>query len=125
MTHMKLINGFTKQSVKDAILRYVPEHGCMIRETETCVYQAFDGDGCEMRCAVGAFIPDGHKALPKMCSATELIYDHPDLREHMPLHQDDLLKMQQLHDRACVTPSVVSVVDELFEWIDENIEESD
>ena len=125
MTHMKLINGFTKQSVKDAILRYVPEHGCMIRETETCVYQAFDGDGCEMRCAVGAFIPDGHKALPKMCSATELIYDHPDLREHMPLHQDDLLKMQQHHDAAASSSVVVNVVDELFEWIDENIEESD
>ena len=122
---MKLINGFTKQSVKDAILRYVPEGGCIIQETETCVYQAFDDDGCEMRCAVGAFIPEGHKALPKMCSATELIYDHPDLREHMPLHQDDLLKMQQLHDRASVTPSVVSVVDELFEWIEENIEDCD
>ena len=122
---MKLINGFTKQSVKDAILRYVPEGGCIIQETETCVYQAFDDDGCEMRCAVGAFIPEGHKALPKMCSATELIYDHPDLREHMPLHQDDLLRMQQLHDRASVTPSVVSVVDELFEWIEENIEDCD
>ena len=122
---MKLINGFTKQSVKDAILRYVPEEGCMIQETETCVYQNFDEDGCEQRCAVGAFIPDGHKALPKMCCATELIYDHPDLREHMPLHQDDLLKMQQKHDNAAVSPSVVSVVDELFEWIDENIEDSD
>ena len=122
---MKLINGFTKQSVKDAILRFVPEGGCIIQETETCVYQAFDEDGCEMRCAVGAFIPEGHKALPKMCSATELIYDHPDLREHMPLHQDDLLKMQQHHDAAASSSVVVNVVDELFEWIDENIEESD
>jgi hypothetical protein len=122
---MKLINGFTKQSVKDAILRYVPGDGCIIQETETCVYQAFDEDGYEMRCAVGAFIPDGHKALPKMCSATELIYDHPDLKEHMPLDVYDLLKMQQVHDTASVSSAVVSVVDELFEWIDENIEDSD
>ena len=43
----------------------------------------------------------------------------------MPLHVDDLLKMQQVHDTASVSSAVVSVVDELFEWIDENIEDSD
>jgi len=122
---MKLINGHTKQSVKDAILRYVPEGGCMIQETETCMYQLFDDYGCEVRCAVGAFIPDGHKALKAIGSASELIYDHPSLKEHMPLHVDDLLKMQQVHDTASVSSAVVSVVDELFEWIDENIEDSD
>ena len=122
---MKLINGYTKQNVKDSILRYVPENGCIIQETETCVYQAFDEYGCEQRCAVGAFIPKGHKALQKACTATELLIEHPDLKEHMPLAADDLLKMQQVHDRASVSSVVVSVVDELFEWIDENIEESD
>ncbi len=64
---MKLINGHTKQSVKDAILRYVPREGCIIEET--CFYQAFDEDRCEARCAVGAFIPDGHKALKAIGTA--------------------------------------------------------
>jgi len=120
---MKLINGHTKQSVKDAILRYVPREGCII--DETCFYQAFDEDRCEARCAVGAFIPDGHKALKAIGSAMELLYDHPDLKEHMPLQSEDLLRMQMKHDNAATSSAVVNVVDELFEWIDENIEDSD
>ena len=122
---IKLINGYTKQSVKDAILRYVPEGGCIIEETQTCVYQAFDEDGCESRCAVGAFIPDGHEALQAIGSASELLYEHPSLKEHMPMERHDLMSMQTKHDNASTASYVVSVVDELFDWIDENIEDCD
>ena len=121
---MKLINGHTKQSVKDAILRYVPDSGCMIQETGTCMYQLFDDYGCEARCAVGAFIPDGHKALEAIGTAMDLLTEHPTLSEYMPLRGEDLLRMQMKHDNAASSSAVVSVVDELFEWIDENIEET-
>ena len=122
---IKLINGFTKQSVKDAILRYVPQEGCIIEETQTCVYQAFDEDDCEMRCAVGAFMPDGHDALQAIGSASEIMYEHPSLKEHMPMERHDLMEMQTKHDNAASSNVYVNVVDELFEWIDENFEDCD
>ena len=122
---IKLINGYTKQSVKDRIMRYVPEGGCIIEETQTCVYQAFDEDDCEMRCAVGAFMPDGHEALQAIGSASEIMYEHPSLKEHMPMERHDLMTMQQHHDNASTNPSVPNVAYELLAWIDENFEDCD
>lgn len=95
---LKLINGWTKESVMAQVKKY--NNGTKATSDinpEICVYQNKSGN----RCAIGCFIPDGHPALGSKKPANMLIFDYPNLKYYMPFDTEDgLRKFQKAHDRA-------------------------
>src|SRR5271156_3153544 len=89
----KLANGWTKETVMAQIKKY--NNGTKAtRESGSCTYLAKDGN----RCAIGCFIPDGHKALLDDGSAYHIV-DYPELAKLMPFDDRCILQVfQEIHD---------------------------
>ena len=98
----KLANGWTKETVMTQVKRYnndtravgtkIDGNTCVYK---TCLYQTNDGN----RCAIGAFIPDGHPGLKSYSEVSNLLFHHPDLVKCMPFTDSIALKVfQRRHD---------------------------
>lgn len=112
----KTINGWTKESMKAAIAKgnkgkraYDEEYGCL--------YLTEDGN----KCAIGCFIPDGHKAQRDSVTASLLTLKFPDLDRTMPIEGEGLSRLQLIHDSA---PSLSDPRSALYAWIDKNVEDA-
>ena len=91
----KLANGWTKESVMEQFKKY--NNGNMARDYKRgiCVYQTDDGN----RCAIGAFIPDGHEGLQFEGPVNQLLMRYSDLKSYIPFDDLDALEVfQQVHD---------------------------
>lgn len=65
------------------------------RNNNRCAYLTGDGK----KCAIGLFIPDGHKGQFHTGTVIELLNDFPDLKPHMPSQNLDFLRdLQRHHD---------------------------
>ena len=112
-------NGWTVARMKEAIqTRNLgrPAYGRGAR----CTYLAPDGN----RCAVGVFIPDGHASIVgdvAEMDARDLLTTFPDLAEHMPIDEDGLMLMQNVHD---ICPHGVDPRPRLLAWIAEYVRDS-
>lgn len=61
---------------------------------EQCRYLMSDG----RKCAVGLFIPDGHAGQGITSGFDELVFEHPELGNLMPLNHASMYKFQTVHD---------------------------
>lgn len=85
-----------------------------INDFDVCLYLAPNGN----KCAVGAWIPDGHPAQNERCNARALVSRHPDLlAKDGPLFIDGVseettirvwMGLQHLHDRSEVKSEINS-----------------
>lgn len=67
----------------------------MNEERFECQYLTSDG----RKCAIGCFIPDGHKGRYYEGNVADLLEDYPDLKENMPpLNELGLSVFQNFHD---------------------------
>lgn len=95
---MKIINGWTKQQVIDAVDRHVPEEGAWDNLDSACTYEDHNGK----RCAVGALVPDMvfdmiRDYQGEITTYYEEIYDR-ELFDHLPFSLNDLYRLQKIHD---------------------------
>jgi len=105
------INGYTKESMINKI--YEGNNGERAHDGTACCYLTQNGN----KCAVGCFIPDGHRGQSFRGDVLKLLRGCPDLEEFMPLNQYGLLSLQGVHD-------ITSIADPrplLIEWINENV----
>jgi len=113
------INGYTIETMKEKIRKYVGENRCTT-DSNGYSYQKVV-EGVEQRCALGAFLPDD--SLPAVFSsgayAATLLQNHPSLLGAMPLEIKGLRKMQSVHDEH---PEEGNVQETLLAWIDSNVE---
>jgi hypothetical protein len=81
----KLINGWTKETVLAQVKKYNNGTKAIREETGHCAYKTAQGN----RCAVGAFIPDGHTAaLNSSASGSGMIENFPELKPFMPFSHE-------------------------------------
>lgn len=124
------INGWTKESMKEAIRKYNNGTRAVDPCTDICEYFSDGGN----RCAVGCFIPEQFKeAVRKAGGASAqnlLVYNSfvpesfvPGLIDHMPIDPEGLMEMQSIHDDFGDDPAT-DVRDALDNWIDENVTEA-
>ena len=113
----QLINGYTIESMKAMIRKYVGEDRCMTPDKAMCAYR--NGPN---RCAVGAFMPDScsDEAFDSLVGAEDLISEHA-LEAFMPLEPEALEDFQDCHDRSVRSESTQA---DLLDWIDRNVEET-
>ena len=97
----KLINGFTKESVMAQVKKYNNDRKA-VKPDGSCIYLTSDGN----RCAIGCFIPDGHKALESRFEVEEIMYIFPDLARYMPFDIMDGLRDFQIAHDLCGSKSV-------------------
>lgn len=91
----KPINGFTKAKILE-VLKARPLNGpAMGHEGIGCTYLAANGN----KCAVGMFIPDGHRGQEYEGFVTGLLGLYPDLKSVMPLVVEGLATLQMCHDQ--------------------------
>lgn len=87
-------NGWTKETVLAQV--QAKNNGTRATsDTGECKYETGTGN----RCAIGCFIPAGHRGLDSGGGVVFLLSDYPELREHMPFNQlSDLQRLQSAHD---------------------------
>lgn len=87
------INGWTKEKV----IKHIEENfkgRAYDVEKNICEYLTKDGK----KCAVGLFIPDGHKGQKFVGDVLNLLGKHENLLLKMPFDSEHLLTMQRIHD---------------------------
>lgn len=113
------INGWTVEKMKEQIRkknngkRAVGEHPDFDREI--CLYETPDGN----HCAVGCFIPEGHKALSLGAGVDSLLDLNPELHDVFPLESEALSQLQSVHDG---NGDNYDIRETLCRWIDQNVE---
>lgn len=113
-----LINGFTKERMIEAIRQGNNGSKAINPITGACVYLASDGN----KCAVGCFIPDGHKAQCEgEVSATFLVKKYPELKTLFPLPREGMDALQCIHDIYIRLPNGPDVRETIIEWINANV----
>lgn len=113
----KTINGFTKQSMIDVIKKEFK--GQAINKLGTCQYLTDEGG----KCAVGCFIPHGHKGQLHSGTVSELMR-HFDLSMYMPLENIPMREFQKVHDDGLGSIDDIGVqLNILINWINKNVEE--
>lgn len=112
---IKLINGWTKETVMAQVKKYNNGKQSLDDRSEGCVYLGINGN----RCAVGCFIPDGHPALQSDKGSSEIISEYPELEKLMPFELGDLRKFQYVHDRA---NSYRNIHEAIQEFLDTKVE---
>lgn len=128
MKKYKPINGFTKQKIIDTIKAKIKGRPSYKTDKNTnrgtCLYEDYEGN----RCAIGAFIPDGHEALSFIGGVDRLLSSdwYPDLYDYMPLETDALEGLQGVHDMC--TPNnnkgkEINPVPKLIEWIEKYVKD--
>jgi len=114
----KTINGYTKESMIDKIMKGNIGKKAL-DEKGQCKYLTEDGN----KCAVGCFIPDGHKSqAPNNYTVGKLLSVFEDLKKYMPLETEALGVLQRIHDG--LSEEEDSNPDPrplLIEWINENV----
>jgi hypothetical protein len=112
------INGFTKEKMKEVIrARNNGKKSTALDNPDLCLYQSAGGN----HCAVGCFIPYGHKAMSFEGGVSSLFNRYPDLAAVMPLKSPDLQAMQRVHDT--IADETTDMRDHLCQWIDKNVED--
>ena len=84
---------------------------------EQCQYLTEDGN----KCAVGCFIPDGHRAQASLDSALRVVDSFADLEGLMPLESIGLYAMQRAHD---LSPDESDPRPVVYAWIDKHVEDA-
>ena len=111
----KIINGWTKESMKAAIKKYNKGYPSRTQIMKSCLYlNPEDGN----RCAVGCFIPDDSDALQSFLGAHDVLIIYPELKDIMPLSSVGLRFFQAIHDRYEPETGSLSLHEELFDFID-------
>jgi len=96
MKNLPYKSGWTKSKVMEQVKKY--NNGTCAIDDIGCLYRASDGN----RCVIGAFIPDGHKALDFVGPVDDLLEFHPDLVDLMPFSVGvSLRSFQSVHDNSC------------------------
>lgn len=91
--------------------------GKCVDESKSCMYLNEKGQ----KCAIGLFIPDGHKAQDMDSDVEGLLDEFPSLWDHMPSTNLELLeKFQQCHDGLKETHSINSQKQTLINWVNQN-----
>jgi hypothetical protein len=87
-----------------------------------CMYKLTDKSGQCKKCAIGLFIPDGHKGQEELMSVDELLGCHPDLWDSMPIDNIDFLTaFQEVHDDSNMRRlSVDEQKSQLIGFVDDN-----
>ena len=105
----------TKQEVIDTINRDFK--GKCISEYYNCRYLNDEGK----KCAIGLFIPDGHKGQWYTSHVKNLLKFYPDLQEYMPFDNIELnTKFQDLHDSLDHNLGVQKQKDILINFVEKN-----
>lgn len=111
------INGWTKDKIIARIQEVFGEDKTRcVDEDGECVYRG-SGNGQADRCAVGAFIPDGHPSLGEWNNYQTSPSDMDGDLSWMPLEPRPLAHLQRVHDLAEDGP----VGPVLVKWIEENV----
>jgi hypothetical protein len=112
MEKHKLINGWTKETVMAQVKKYNNGTKATKEWQRVCQYLTDKGN----RCAIGCFIPDGHKALKSEVPASALVnkYNYPELAHLMPFQGDSLDAFQRAHDWASSHASVWGAIEEFL-----------
>ncbi len=123
----KFANGHTKESVLKAL--YAGNNGNCATATSdfdgspTCVYKTYGGN----KCAIGCFIPEGHRGQSHSGSVTSLLAQYSDLVQYMPFAEAaPLLEFQKAHDsyRHFILNGEhkPDVREALKAWLEQNVE---
>lgn len=112
----KLINGWTKETVKARIRERVPQEGCA--SDNTCLYRNAKGKSC----AAGAFIPDAlYKTSMERQPIQSVIRDNKLDVSLFPFNEHSMSRFQDIHDNTVSNGE--NVIDELVKFIDNDTEE--
>jgi hypothetical protein len=97
MEKFKLANGWTKETVMAQIKKYNNNTKAFDPVLRVCTYKTpYDN-----RCAIGCFIPDGHKALGCVGGADMIVECFPELKKLMPFAKSyELVMFQMAHDKC-------------------------
>lgn len=119
-TKFKPVNGFTKAKIKAVLEKEVKEFsgytercGSPMSDVTRCFYKDNKGN----KCAIGAFIPEGHPGQKFIGTVNNLLNAHPDLRTFMPLEDAALMPFQVAHDT-----NKKATKQALLKWVDANVE---
>lgn len=130
----KLINGYTKESLKAKILKNNTGSTALYKQlaesdneycaegdvlNEYCVYfNPVDGNRCAVGCCIpDDFIEENAEELHEEVCIKELLSRFPELEESMPMSIKGLDVFQRVHDRH---KAPGSLHDKLCDWIDNN-----
>jgi hypothetical protein len=111
----KTINGWTKQKMIDHIncnftIQSMDQRG------DTCMYRGVSG----AKCAIGLFIPDElYNVSMERQYLPFLIKLEPKLSFAMPLEQEAMSLLQNVHDRSSTNDVLLLMI----EWIKDHVEE--
>jgi hypothetical protein len=108
----KCINGWTKEKMLKVIKARPFEKASFNDDIDTCLYLNEDGN----KCAVGLFIPDGHKGEDFSGDSDRLLRKYPELKKYMPLGH--MREFQKVHDK-----NLLRAKTKMIEWVMENVED--
>lgn len=115
------INGWTKEKIKEALVKGNNGYKAFDVQRGSCVYLAPDGN----KCAVGCFIPDGHPAQKYPGGVKSLVYEFPDLCRKLPLHPSSLHLLQNIHDNGIPKLGGKNIREMMLEWVDLNVSDEE
>ena len=113
----KTINGWTKNKILK-VLKARRYNAAAVNEEGTCAYTTSNGN----RCAVGMFIPKGHKGSSVAGNVTDLLEAHPDLKDRLPLSPKALSALQRVHDDLSPSNGGGNAKEAMIEWVQKNVE---
>lgn len=110
----RAINGWTKKSMKSAILR--GNHGkSYLGDSQNCAYRGEKYN----KCGVGVFIPnDLYDDSIEGSSICGLLERYPGLKEFMPLTSYAMGEFQLVHDQARDDENVTA---KMVDWINKHV----
>jgi len=110
------INTYTKEDIIWYLETFNTGKRCVSRKTGLCCYKTRDN-----HCAVGCFIPHGHKGLGYAGGVFSLLQDYPDLIEKMPLNMAAMRELQEVHDRNHFNKE--STLNIMIQWVKNNVKD--
>ncbi len=108
----KPINGFSKEKIIKVIQMRMLDHQSY--HGGYCRYKAPDGN----RCAVGVFIPNGHKSESSTLAVDRLLEKYSDLLDKMPLGKVGMTVLQIVHDQSRNVDPRPAIID----WVQKHVE---
>ena len=120
----KIINGWTKESMIEAIKKYTPTEGKAVDSEGTCLYLDNRGYSCAVGAFLRTFLPVEHEALQRDGSVVNPYTGEPlfpEFMDRMPLDLDGLRRIQCEHDNTY--HPAISIQEHLVSWIEGNCEE--
>ena len=107
----------TKQEIINKINKEFKGKAVLCHEIQECQYLTCDGE----KCAIGLFIPEGHRAQESNKDIKHLLEEYPELLEYMPSKNiNDLLAFQWEHDALCITDSIDVQKKILIDFVNDN-----